>query len=63
MYHLRYLTILTNIRFRNVSVAYPSPVIAALVFISGVFIFVFDSIMTCENENDKAYFRPFPFRF
>jgi hypothetical protein len=63
MYHLRYLTIPTNIRFRNVSVAYPSPVIAALVFVSGVFVFVFDSDKTRGNENDKACFRPFPFRF
>jgi hypothetical protein len=63
MYHLRYFTSPTNVCFRNVSVTYPSPVIAAFVFVSGVFVFVSDSGKTCENENDKACFRPFPFRF
>jgi hypothetical protein len=38
-------------------------VIAAFVFVSGVFVFVSDSGKTCGNKNDKACFRPFPFRF
>jgi hypothetical protein len=36
-------------------------VIAAFVFVSGIFVFVSDSGKTCGNENDEAFFRLFLF--
>jgi hypothetical protein len=63
MYNPRYLTVPINVRFRNVTASYPSPVIATFLFVSGVFVFIFDSGKICGNENDKAGFRSFPFRF
>jgi hypothetical protein len=61
MYNSRYLTVPTNVHFRNVSVSYLSLVIAASVFVYGVFVFVSDFGVIYGNENNKAYFRPFPF--
>ena len=50
-------------RFRPVSVSYSFPVISASVFVSGVSDSVSDSGETSGNENDKACFLLFPFRF